>query len=181
MPRVSRSCRSHLKTPPRPAPPYRKSPRPRGCKSWVGAASPPTTHRWARCPVMPCPPSGRCSWLARPAWRWSGAAMWSASGPSMNSAPRVRVKTGRAGKPYFPSLSGQTLVYKGMLTTPQLKAFYLDLQDERLTSALGIVHSRFSTNTFPSGRWRIHSGGSRTTGRSTPSPVTRTGCGPARR
>ena len=37
-----------------------------------------------------------------------------------------------------------------MLTTPQLKAFYLDLQDERLTSALGIVHSRFSTNTFPS-------------------------------
>jgi glutamate synthase (NADPH/NADH) large chain len=51
---------------------------------------------------------------------------------------------------YFPSLSGQTLVYKGMLTTPQLKAFYLDLQDQRLTSALGIVHSRFSTNTFPS-------------------------------
>ena len=51
---------------------------------------------------------------------------------------------------YFPSLSGQTFVYKGMLTTPQLKEFYLDLQDERLTSALGIVHSRFSTNTFPS-------------------------------
>src|SRR6201981_2579482 len=51
---------------------------------------------------------------------------------------------------YFPSLSGQTLVYKGMLTTPQLKAFYLDLQQYRLTSALGIVHSRFSTNTFPS-------------------------------
>jgi glutamate synthase (NADPH) large chain len=51
---------------------------------------------------------------------------------------------------YFPSLSGQTYVFKGMLTTPQLKAFYFDLQDERLTSALGIVHSRFSTNTFPS-------------------------------
>ena len=51
---------------------------------------------------------------------------------------------------YFPSLSGLTFVYKGMLTTPQLKAFYLDLQDDRLTSALGIVHSRFSTNTFPS-------------------------------
>src|SRR6188472_3444944 len=51
---------------------------------------------------------------------------------------------------YFPSLSGQTFAYKGMLTTPQLRAFYLDLQDERLTSALGIVHSRFSTNTFPS-------------------------------
>ncbi len=51
---------------------------------------------------------------------------------------------------YFPSLSGQTFVYKGMLTTPQLKAFYLDLQDDRLESALGVVHSRFSTNTFPS-------------------------------
>jgi len=51
---------------------------------------------------------------------------------------------------YFPSLSGRTMVYKGMLTTPQLKAFYPDLADERLHSALGIVHSRFSTNTFPS-------------------------------
>jgi glutamate synthase (NADPH/NADH) large chain len=51
---------------------------------------------------------------------------------------------------YFPSLSGQTFVYKGMLTTPQLKAFYLDLQDNRVESALGLVHSRFSTNTFPS-------------------------------
>ncbi|MGL4306268.1 MAG: glutamate synthase large subunit [Mycobacteriaceae bacterium] len=51
---------------------------------------------------------------------------------------------------YFPSLSGKTFVYKGMLTTPQLKGFYVDLQDDRLESALGIVHSRFSTNTFPS-------------------------------
>jgi glutamate synthase (NADPH/NADH) large chain len=51
---------------------------------------------------------------------------------------------------YFPSLSGRTFVYKGMLTTPQLKSFYLDLQDQRMESALGLVHSRFSTNTFPS-------------------------------
>jgi glutamate synthase (NADPH/NADH) large chain len=51
---------------------------------------------------------------------------------------------------YFPSLSASTIVYKGMLTTPQLKQFYLDLQDERMESALGLVHSRFSTNTFPS-------------------------------
>ncbi|MEB3033637.1 glutamate synthase large subunit [[Mycobacterium] nativiensis] len=51
---------------------------------------------------------------------------------------------------YFPSLSGRTLCYKGMLTTPQLKAFYPDLADPRMQSALGIVHSRFSTNTFPS-------------------------------
>ncbi|MYR07612.1 glutamate synthase large subunit [Gordonia sp. SID5947] len=51
---------------------------------------------------------------------------------------------------YFPSLSGQTFVYKGMLTTPQLREFYIDLQDSRVESALGLVHSRFSTNTFPS-------------------------------
>ena len=51
---------------------------------------------------------------------------------------------------YFPSLSSRTLVYKGMLTTPQLSAFFADLHDERFESALLLVHSRFSTNTFPS-------------------------------
>jgi glutamate synthase (NADPH/NADH) large chain len=51
---------------------------------------------------------------------------------------------------YFPSLSGRTLVYKGMLTAPQLEQFYPDLTDPRLVSELALVHSRFSTNTFPS-------------------------------
>ncbi|HEX2850247.1 MAG TPA: glutamate synthase large subunit [Acidimicrobiales bacterium] len=51
---------------------------------------------------------------------------------------------------YFPSLSTRTLIYKGMLTTPQLPEFYADLGDERVESALALVHSRFSTNTFPS-------------------------------
>ena len=51
---------------------------------------------------------------------------------------------------YFVSLSGRTLVYKGMLTTHQLGTFYPDLRDERFASAIGLVHSRFSTNTFPS-------------------------------
>ncbi|MFC6089011.1 glutamate synthase large subunit [Saccharothrix lopnurensis] len=51
---------------------------------------------------------------------------------------------------YFPSLSARTLVYKGMLTTGQLPAFFPDLRDERLASAIALVHSRFSTNTFPS-------------------------------
>src|SRR5439155_16297096 len=54
------------------------------------------------------------------------------------------------GRVYFPSLSSRTLVYKGMLTTPQLAEFFPDLNDERLESALALVHSRFSTNTFPS-------------------------------
>ncbi|HPU13189.1 MAG TPA: glutamate synthase large subunit [Aeromicrobium sp.] len=51
---------------------------------------------------------------------------------------------------YFPSLSARTFVYKGMLTTEQLDEFYPDLLDPRMESALAIVHSRFSTNTFPS-------------------------------
>ncbi len=51
---------------------------------------------------------------------------------------------------YFTSLSGRTVVYKGMLTTAQLGTFFLDLADPRVTSALALVHSRFSTNTFPS-------------------------------
>ncbi len=51
---------------------------------------------------------------------------------------------------YFPSLSARTLVYKGMLITQQLREFFPDLDDERFESALALVHSRFSTNTFPS-------------------------------
>ena len=51
---------------------------------------------------------------------------------------------------YFPSLSSRTIVYKGMLTTPQLGNFFVDLNDERTESAMVLVHSRFSTNTFPS-------------------------------
>jgi len=51
---------------------------------------------------------------------------------------------------YFASLSSRTLVYKGMLTTGQLEPFYPDLSDPRVASALALVHSRFSTNTFPS-------------------------------
>ena len=52
--------------------------------------------------------------------------------------------------PYFPSLSCRTLVYKGMLTCSQFAGFYPDLVDPRMESALALLHSRFSTNTFPS-------------------------------
>jgi glutamate synthase (NADPH/NADH) large chain len=51
---------------------------------------------------------------------------------------------------YFPSLSTRTIVYKGMLTTGQLEEFFPDLADVRVKSPLALVHSRFSTNTFPS-------------------------------
>ena len=51
---------------------------------------------------------------------------------------------------YFSSLSSRTLVYKGMVTTLQLEPFYPDLSDQRFASKLALVHSRYSTNTFPS-------------------------------
>jgi glutamate synthase (NADPH/NADH) large chain len=51
---------------------------------------------------------------------------------------------------YFPSLSARTMVYKGMLTTDQLEPFFPDLSDHRFVTELALVHSRFSTNTFPS-------------------------------
>ncbi|UFU01174.1 glutamate synthase large subunit [Radiobacillus kanasensis] len=65
---------------------------------------------------------------------------------------------------YFASLSNQTIVYKGLLTPNQVDEFYLDLQDEDFVSAFSLVHSRFSTNTFPSwerahpNRYLIHNG-----------------------
>ncbi|MGE5347374.1 MAG: glutamate synthase central domain-containing protein, partial [Acidithiobacillales bacterium] len=51
---------------------------------------------------------------------------------------------------YVSSLSARTLVYKGMLNADQLAAYFPDLRDDRLTASLAMVHSRFSTNTFPS-------------------------------
>ncbi|GIH02992.1 glutamate synthase [Rhizocola hellebori] len=64
---------------------------------------------------------------------------------------RVERETRERGvEVYFSSLSARTLVYKGMLTTNQLPAFFPDLSDPRLVSAIALVHSRFSTNTFPS-------------------------------
>src|SRR6202035_4363169 len=51
---------------------------------------------------------------------------------------------------YFASLSSRTIVYKGMLSAPQVEPFFPDLSDERYVSNLALVHSRFSTNTFPS-------------------------------
>jgi glutamate synthase domain-containing protein 2/glutamate synthase domain-containing protein 1/glutamate synthase domain-containing protein 3 len=65
---------------------------------------------------------------------------------------------------YIPSMSHRTIVYKGMLTPRQLSTFYPDLSDPALATAIAVVHSRFSTNTFPSWgrahpyRYLIHNG-----------------------
>jgi glutamate synthase domain-containing protein 2/glutamate synthase domain-containing protein 1/glutamate synthase domain-containing protein 3 len=62
-----------------------------------------------------------------------------------------RVIERRSGaKLALPSCSSRTVVYKGMLTAPQLHGYFPDLHDDRVESALALVHSRFSTNTFPS-------------------------------
>ncbi|MBD2848559.1 glutamate synthase large subunit [Paenibacillus sp. IB182496] len=65
---------------------------------------------------------------------------------------------------YFSSLSSKKIIYKGMLTTEQVRSFYTELSDETIVTALALVHSRFSTNTFPSWerahpyRYLIHNG-----------------------
>ena len=91
-----------------------------------------------------CRCSARCSSAARPTAPTSRRTR--SSGGRSSPRKRAEHETGA----YFPSLSTRTLVYKGMLTTDQLQPFFPDLSDERFASALALVHSRFSTNTFPS-------------------------------
>ncbi len=75
-------------------------------------------------------------------------------------------KSGLPGRDafYIPSLSYKTIVYKGMLTSQQLEEFYPDLADPAMDTALAMIHSRFSTNTFPSWlrsqpfRYMLHNG-----------------------
>lgn len=73
-------------------------------------------------------------------------------------------KSGMDNYFYFASFSTRTIVYKGMLTPEQVNEFYLDLKDEDMETAIVLVHSRFSTNTFPSwerahpNRYIIHNG-----------------------
>ena len=76
----------------------------------------------------------------------------------------VPMSEDEGGTFYVSSLSSKTIVYKGMLTAEQLRSFYLDLADLDCVSALAMVHSRFSTNTFPSwerahpNRYIVHNG-----------------------
>jgi glutamate synthase (NADPH/NADH) large chain len=81
------------------------------------------------------------------------AATFAASGDDLaleRQAFVLRKRAEREVEIYFASLSARTMVYKGMLTTGQLEPFYPDLSDRRYASAIALVHSRFSTNTFPS-------------------------------
>jgi glutamate synthase domain-containing protein 2/glutamate synthase domain-containing protein 1/glutamate synthase domain-containing protein 3 len=66
---------------------------------------------------------------------------------------RRLVEKGAGPELAIPSFSSRTVVYKGMLTAPQMSGYYPDLKDERMVTRLALVHSRFSTNTFPS--WEL--------------------------
>ncbi len=100
---------------------------------------------------------GKLAYEARPAFE-----QLFVSRPAVGDAPalsgidldrrvyRLRKRARREADAYFVSLSSRTLGYKGMVTTLQLEPFYPDLQDERFASELAVVHSRYSTNTFPS-------------------------------
>ena len=67
---------------------------------------------------------------------------------------RVRERYGDAAEQFYViSMSARTICYKGMFMAPQLFAYYPDLADERFTTALAVVHQRYSTNTFPS--WKL--------------------------
>ncbi|MDP3620220.1 MAG: glutamate synthase subunit alpha, partial [Ramlibacter sp.] len=65
------------------------------------------------------------------------------------SAAIQNLKLKHSKEYYVPSMSSRTVVYKGLLLADQVGTYYLDLKDVRCVSALGLVHQRFSTNTFP--------------------------------
>ncbi len=72
---------------------------------------------------------------------------------SIGSTSKGRAIVGNNYEFYWASLSTKTVVYKGQLRTGQLPVYYPDLRDRRIVSALALVHSRFSTNTFP--KWKL--------------------------
>ncbi|MFJ2646895.1 glutamate synthase large subunit [Streptomyces sp. NPDC087420] len=105
---------------------------------------------WRDVPVAP----GLLGATARstmPAFRQLFVADGTSTGIALDrKAFLLRKRAERVGGVYFPSLSARTIVYKGMLTTGQLEPFFPDLSDRRFATAIALVHSRFSTNTFPS-------------------------------
>ncbi|MBO3664235.1 glutamate synthase large subunit [Microbacterium stercoris] len=94
---------------------------------------------------------GRLAYEARPAFEQLFVSRTGLSGIALDRvAYRLRKRAQHELDAYFVTLSSRTIGYKGMVTTLQLEPFYPDLQDERFASELAVVHSRYSTNTFPS-------------------------------
>jgi glutamate synthase (NADPH/NADH) large chain len=112
---------------------------------------------WREVPVRP-DELGRLARDAMPAiWQlFVQSTRTTESGATLSDLPldrqafRLRKRAELQHEVYFMSLSCRTITYKGMVTTLQLEPFYPDLSDERFASKLALVHSRYSTNTFPS-------------------------------
>ncbi len=119
-----------------------------------------TVLGWREVPVDPST-LGSIAEAARPSMHQVFAVLTAGSGATLDGhdprlvidrmafVARKRFEHEEPGS-YFASLSARTITYKGMLTSHQLDEFFPDLSDERLVSGLALVHSRFSTNTFPS-------------------------------
>ncbi|MEU5609627.1 glutamate synthase large subunit [Streptomyces sparsogenes] len=109
-----------------------------------------TVLGWREVPVAP-ELLGNGARATMPAFRQLFVTDGASSGLALDRKAFVlRKRAEREAGVYFPSLSSRTLVYKGMLTTGQLEPFFPDLSDRRFATAIALVHSRFSTNTFPS-------------------------------
>ena len=89
---------------------------------------------------------------------------------------RIRKRVEHEVGIYFASLSARTITYKGMLTTMQLKPFFLDLSDERMKAKIASCIPASPPTRSQAGRWHSRSASWRTTARSTPSKATATGC-----
>ena len=131
---------------PRRRPASSRSPHPRTSSCSAGATCPPPTRTSASSPSTARPVFEQL-FVSRPAVGDAPAL----SGIALDRRTfRLRKRARTELDAYFVSLSARTLGYKGMVTTLQLEPFYPDLQDERFASELAVVHSRYSTNTFPS-------------------------------
>ncbi|MGP3945203.1 glutamate synthase large subunit [Streptomyces sp. 6N106] len=109
-----------------------------------------TVLGWREVPVAP-ELLGNGARATMPSFRQLFVADGTSTGVALDRTAFVlRKRAEREAGVYFPSLSARTLVYKGMLTTGQLEPFFPDLSDRRFATAVALVHSRFSTNTFPS-------------------------------
>lgn len=109
-----------------------------------------TVLGWRDVPVAP-QMLGSIARATMPVFRQLFVADGTSTGIALDrKAFLLRKRTEREAGVYFPSLSARTIVYKGMLTTGQLEPFFPDLSDRRFATAIALVHSRFSTNTFPS-------------------------------
>lgn len=109
-----------------------------------------TVLGWREVPVAP-ELLGASARSTMPVFRQLFVADGTSTGIALDRKAFVlRKRAEREAATYFPSLSARTIVYKGMLTTGQLEPFFPDLSDRRCATAVALVHSRFSTNTFPS-------------------------------